>query len=478
MTAGAPAEPPGERYCPTCEQTYAGGERCPADGTRLVRIASSTDTLIGRELDGRYTIVHKLGQGGMGSVYRGTQHSVGRDVAIKVVTPSLVSDAMVVKRFLREAKLASRLSHPNAVSVLDFGQTDDGLFFLVMELVEGRTLDQVLAADRVLAPARIVRIGTQICDALEGAHALQIVHRDLKPANVMVMATGRDLVKVLDFGLAKSLTPDAGKTTMTNAGVLLGTPAFMPPELVTGQICDERADLYSLGCVLYLAASGEYPFVAGSVHELISMHASEPPTPLDRVPPGLSAVIHRMLAKHPGDRFQTAAEAREALESSLSSDVERPDPTLIAGPATILGWTRDMVAQPDTDRDLRTTMPALIGLQSVAPTAKPARSKLPLIVGAIVLVAAAAAIAFSLTRNSDPPPPPPAPLPSAPPPAPAPPPPSPPPAAAPDAVLDDHKAPDPVQPPAPTPTPKPKAKPKPATPPPKPKPVILNPGAF
>jgi len=230
-------------YCPTCEGTFGSGERCPTDNTRLVRISRRGDQMIGRELDGRYTVIELIGQGAMGSVYRGTQHSVGREVAIKAVNASLMNESTLIKRFLREAKLASRLVHPNAVAALDFGQTDDGMFYLVMELVSGRTLDKLLAAERALTPPRVVRIGAQICDALEGAHALEIVHRDLKPANVMIMATGRDLVKVLDFGLAKSLALDASTATMTNAGALIGTPAYMPPELVTGEPVDARADL-------------------------------------------------------------------------------------------------------------------------------------------------------------------------------------------------------------------------------------------
>ena len=339
MAAGL-EKPGAELYCPTCEQTFAHGERCSTDNTRLVRIVGARDQLIGRELDGRYTIVEQLGAGGMGAVYRGTQHQLGREVAIKVVTPSLVKEPLVIKRFLREAKLASRLSHPNAVGVLDFGQTEDGLFFLVMELVNGRTLEDLVARDGKLTPARVVRIGVQICEALEGAHSLQIVHRDLKPQNVMVMSTGRDLVKVLDFGLAKSLSPELGKTTMTNAGALLGTPAFMPPELVLGHECDARADLYSFGCILYVCASGRLPFASSSVHEVIAMHASEPVARIEGLPPRLWAVIDKLLEKNPDDRFQTAADAREALENALTDrpDDEDADSTLVASSPTVLGW--------------------------------------------------------------------------------------------------------------------------------------------
>jgi serine/threonine-protein kinase len=320
------SRPPGDLYCPTCERTYLDGVHCPSDGTRLVRIKAQIDPLIGRNLDGRYTILEKLGQGGMGAVYRGTQHSVGREIAIKVISAHLVADRDAIKRFLREAKLASRLSHPNAVSVMEFGQTDDGLLYLVMELVAGRTLDQVLKSDRVLRPERIVRIGTQVCDALEGAHALQIVHRDLKPANIMLLSQGRDLVKVLDFGLAKSVAPDQAATTMTNAGALLGTPAYMPPELALGGTCDGRADLYSLGVILFLLGSGRLPFESESAHELIAMHGHERAPAMTGVPPALAAVIDRLLEKDPNDRFQSATEAREALDASLDSRMATTPP--------------------------------------------------------------------------------------------------------------------------------------------------------
>src|SRR3569623_641127 len=260
------SNPPGQFYCPTCEKNFEIGDRCPTDGTRLVRINVPVDPLLGRELDGRYRVVQKLGQGGMGAVYRGTQLGLGREVAIKVVSAHLVTEPDVVKRFLREAKLASRLSHPNAVAVLDFNQTQDGLFYLVMELVSGRTLD-----------------------------------------------------KVLDFGLAKSVAPEQTTTTMTNAGALLGTPAFMPPELALGEPCDGRADLYSLGVVLYLLGSGRLPFVSDSAHELITMHATVVAPPMTGVPSALANVIDKMLRKEPKDRYQSAAENREALESALDA---------------------------------------------------------------------------------------------------------------------------------------------------------------
>ncbi len=313
MSASSETKAEGQLYCPTCERTFASGPLCPHDSTRLVSL-ETTDALIGRVLDGRYTIVGKLGSGGMGAVYRATQHSVGREVAIKVVAANLVAEPTAIKRFLREAKLASKLSHPNAVGVLDFGQTADHVFFLVMELVDGRTLDDVLTAEPVLSPARVVRIGMQICDALEGAHDLQIVHRDLKPANVMLLASGRDLVKVLDFGIARSLA--AGDTKMTHTGSTMGTPAFMPPEVASGVDFDSRADLYSLGCMLYMMATGQPPFLATSVQEMLTKHVSTPPAPMYGVPDALAKVVLRLLEKSPDHRFQTAAATREALEAA------------------------------------------------------------------------------------------------------------------------------------------------------------------
>ncbi|MDB4952544.1 MAG: protein kinase [Myxococcales bacterium] len=423
MSIAADSNPPGDFYCPTCERTFQVGDRCPTDQTRLVKLAARLDALLGRDLDGRYTILEKLGQGGMGAVYRSSQHSVGREVAIKVVSPHLVSEADVIKRFLREAKLASRLSHPNAVAVLDFGQTDDGVFYLVMELVTGRTLDAVIKADRVFRPERVVRIGTQVCDALEGAHALQIVHRDLKPANIMLLSSGRDLVKVLDFGLAKSVAPDQAVTTMTNAGALLGTPAFMPPELALGQPCDGRADLYSLGVVLYLLGSGHLPFQSESAHELIAMHGTETAPPMTDVPAALGHVIDRLLAKNPADRYQSAAETREALEAALETRYNTPpygtSPPSFAGStgsdlAAFATPAPSATLPRGTQRRSATELDRLINSDTMAAVGgrerrKPPRA-LPIVLASLGAIAIGAVAFFATggfgTNQETPPPPP------------------------------------------------------------------------
>jgi hypothetical protein len=316
MITAADSNPPLELYCPTCEETFDAGELCRIDGTRLVRLGAQVDPFVGANLDGRYTILDKLGAGGMGAVYRAKQHSVGREVAIKVVNSNLTSDPLAVKRFLREAKLASRLAHPNVVAVLDFGQTREGVFYLVMELIEGQTLHAALQLEGPFDANRIVRVATQVCDALEGAHRLPIIHRDLKPANIMLLASGRDLVKVLDFGLAKSLSTENTSTTMTSAGAVLGTPAFMPPEIANGDPHDERADFYSLGCILFAMGTGRPPFVTDSVPEMIAMHACEPPPRMTGVPQPLADVVDRLLAKRPEDRYRSAGELRAAIEAA------------------------------------------------------------------------------------------------------------------------------------------------------------------
>ncbi len=319
MTVVVEHEQFGELYCPSCEETFSEGRLCPNDGARLVKLSLAPDPIIGRELDGRFTVVEKLGEGGMGAVYRAHQHSVDREVAVKVVHVNLVSNPQTIMRFLREAKLTSKLNHPNAVAVLDFGQTEDGVFYLVMELVPGRPLDEILKEETSLSPTRVVRIGMQVCDALEMAHAQQIVHRDLKPANIMVDEARRDFVKVLDFGLAKTL--EVRRQDTTREETLLGTPAFLPPERASGAAGDARSDLYSLGCVLYLLASGTLPFSGDTPKEVVAAHASGTrPTPLANVPPSIGRVIDKLLSKNPDDRYQTAGATRDALEEAAMRD--------------------------------------------------------------------------------------------------------------------------------------------------------------
>ena len=304
------------------ERTWPGGS--PARAAH-----AGGDELLGSVLDGRYHIAARLGAGGMGTVYRAVQLSLGREVAVKVVNPALARDPAIVRRFLREARLASHIQHPGAVAVIDFGQTAEGLHYLVMELVRGRTLDTVRAAAGPMAPGRVVRIGMQICDVLMSAHHLSIVHRDLKLSNVMLVddAVALDTVKVLDFGMARSLAEEPWDPDVTLAGALVGTPAYMPPEVLQGRACDARSDLYSLGVVLYELASGRAPYAGPSLAELISQLATDEPTPPARagIAEPLAQVIARLISREPEARHRDALELKVEL-ARLGTAGRRPAP--------------------------------------------------------------------------------------------------------------------------------------------------------
>src|SRR5262245_4556455 len=265
---------------------------------------------------GPYEIVSLLGAGGMGEVYRARDRRLHREVAIKVLQESMAGGG-VMERFQREALAASALNHPNICAVYDVGEVD-GRPFLVMELLEGQTLHDFLQAGPADAPTA-VHLGIQIAEALEAAHARAVIHRDIKPANIMI--SGRRHVKVVDFGLAKrgSLSgPDGSKTfqTLTQTGLIMGTPHYMSPEVLLGHPADTRSDLWALGVVLYQMVSGRRPFEGTSAVAVASavLNESVPPL-LDTVPTGLRAVVARCLSKRPEERFQSATELREALES-------------------------------------------------------------------------------------------------------------------------------------------------------------------
>jgi len=338
-----------EAYCSACNQSFPSGTTvCPNDGARLIKLAAQRDDLIGRVLDARYEIRAPLGKGGMGTVYRGWQLSVDREVAIKVIHPKLSNDRSAVKRFLREARLASRLSQPNIVNVYDFGQSE-GVLYLVMELLRGHTLAGELGQGRRINPKRTVTIASQLCDALEAAHAQGIVHRDLKPSNIVILddPPGRDLIKVLDFGLAKSLIQDSG-SVVTNTDALLGTPLYMAPEQIEGKVSDQRADLYSLGCILYEMLTGKPPFVDNAVSVVLARHMHDVHIALPpHVPARLRTLIDKLLAKAPEERLQTAGEVRRVLE-----DVRDSAPSL--GNDTPLA-----VQIPDTPDTIPDISPAL-----------------------------------------------------------------------------------------------------------------------
>ncbi|MGH2677125.1 MAG: protein kinase domain-containing protein, partial [Actinomycetota bacterium] len=267
--------------------------------------AVSTRYPPGTLLGGRYEVVRAIGWGGMAEVYLASDRFLGRRVAVKVIRQRFAEDDRFVARFRREARAAASLGHPNVVAVHDVG-VHQGSPFLVMEYVPGRTLTELVRDNGPLPPDRVCEIGEGVAQALGAAHAAGIVHRDVKPGNVMVTADGR--VKVLDFGIARALR----WTPLTDTPAVQGTVEYMAPEYVRGEGADPRSDLYSLGSVLYELATGKPPFTGDSPLQIAYRHLEEAPAPPDAVrqgvPPRLSAIIVRLLAKHPGDRYRRAEE--------------------------------------------------------------------------------------------------------------------------------------------------------------------------
>src|SRR2546425_7930458 len=259
--------------CPRCGRQFSNDVMvCPNDHTPLQADATISDVpndpLLGRVFEGKYRLDERLGGGGMGTVYRATHLLIDRQVALKVLSQRFVGDETAQQRFRREARAAGRMQHPNAVTVTDFGATDDGYFYIVMELLEGRTLRDLLAREAPLDPARAVSFTLQACLAVGAAHEAGLIHRDLKPPNIFIeqRANLPAVVKVLDFGVAKFAVEgheDEDFQTLTQVGTIIGTPRYMSPEQCSGiAVLTPAADVYSLGIMLYEMLTGVVPFSA------------------------------------------------------------------------------------------------------------------------------------------------------------------------------------------------------------------------
>src|SRR5438445_2061401 len=305
------------KICPVCCTEYADDVKfCPSDGQTLRSAApGGASDLVGQVIADRYHIVKKLGEGGMGQVYLAEHVKMGRRSAIKVMNPSMVHDPDAVARFNREASNASRITHPNVCAIYDFGETSDGLIYLAMEFIEGEPLTDLLEREGALPVPRTVTIFLQVAEALQAAHDLCIVHRDLKPDNVMLTRRkdGADVVKVVDFGIAKAVGGDQAGQKVTKTGLVVGTPEFMSPEQLSGDTLDGRSDLYSLALVFYRMLSGKLPFEATSVQETMIKRLTDEPTKLAKArpdltfPPGLQPVLDTAPARSPVERYQTVA---------------------------------------------------------------------------------------------------------------------------------------------------------------------------
>jgi serine/threonine protein kinase len=314
--------------CPTCGRRYSSDvEICPEDQSPLQADATNAgpataDPLLGHTLDDKYRLDAQLGVGGMGTVYRARHLLIDRPVAVKVLNPRFVEDEAARTRFQREARAAGRLQHTNAVTVTDFGQTQDGYVYIVMELLEGRTLRDILGKEAPLEAARSVSLMLQVSAAVAAAHDAGIIHRDLKPANIFIVQRAEvpSVVKVLDFGIAKlaaeSLEEDEIKA-LTQIGAMIGTPRYMSPEQCDGAELTPAADVYSLGVILYEMLTGTVPFSGSTPLAIAMKHTSElPRRPREYVasiPPALEDVVLHALEKRPQDRPANAAEFRQEL---------------------------------------------------------------------------------------------------------------------------------------------------------------------
>ncbi len=316
-------------YCSGCGNKVAGSVRfCPRCGASQTPYEKAMlvwqQKLIGASIGGRYRIDEKIGAGGMGTVYRARRLLIGDDVAVKILHFEIMSDPQAVERFRREAQAAARLKHPNAVMIYDFGVSEDGLLYLVMELVEGQSLRQIIRERGPLSPQTATEIVSQVCAVLEESHRQNIIHRDLKPDNIMVSTTAEGFrVKVLDFGIAKLRDTSLTSANITKTGAMMGTPHYMSPEQCMGEELDGRSDVYSLGIVLYEMLTGVVPFNSPVSSAVVVQHVTQQPPPLRAinvsVSPKVEAVVMSALEKQREARPQTATALTEQLAAAISS---------------------------------------------------------------------------------------------------------------------------------------------------------------
>jgi serine/threonine-protein kinase len=318
------------QICPTCLERYEGEiERCPDDQDALLRGVPDGDGRCGTVVAGRFLLLEQLAEGAMGSVYRAWQQSMQREVALKLVPAKLVAREAVRRRLLREARATGLLRSPHVVSSYDSGFTQSGEFFIAMELVRGRSLARLLRDEGPLPLPRALSILRQLCRALEAVHAAGFVHRDLKPGNVLVeRRDGHDLVRLVDFGLVRTLGEDQSRITLS--GETIGSPAYLSPEQAAGQPAGPAADLYALGVIAFELVSGRLPFHAHNVFQLMAMHIYAAPPPLVAATGfapafwALSGIVKRCLQKDPQQRPGSALELREALAAIDPRGCEAP----------------------------------------------------------------------------------------------------------------------------------------------------------
>ncbi|MBT8451030.1 MAG: protein kinase [Deltaproteobacteria bacterium] len=367
------------KICLRCGSKFGSrSEYCPHDGSLLVTDADIADPLLGSVLLEQFRIDEQIGTGGMGTVYRAHQTTVDRDVAIKVLKAELARDEQAVFRFEREARLAISLDHPNLVRVFLSGRLDDGRLYIVMELLEGRSLAEELEQNGLLTLERALILIMKLCAGLGAVHAAGIVHRDIKPENVYLVRRGRDedFVKLVDFGIARVLETDGIGPTTTQSGRVFGTATYISPEAATGEDTDQRSDIYSLGVLTYQLLTGVLPFEGKTAGAVLMQHVHQEPPLLQTkgrgvdVPDEVARVVMRALSKDPDARHQTLAEFLDSLaEAAGNAGLLRDGRALLIGtiwgeelaaPGSYLGELLGSSAPPSSPSPLAPTMPVAV----------------------------------------------------------------------------------------------------------------------
>ena len=303
------------------------------------------DPLIGRVINDRFKIVSLIARGGMGKVYRAEQAPLGRACALKVLNPSYSGehDPEFHKRFFLEASMTSKLTHPNTVTIFDYGKADDDIYYMAMEYLEGHTLHRAIRHAGHFPEERAAHVARQVCRALREAHSLGIIHRDLKPANVYLVEHGDepDFVKVLDFGLVKNVG-DASAEELTQAGLFMGSPKYMSPEQIGGDKVDARTDIYALGVILFEMLTGKVPFESPTSVGILMAHVKDKLPPMRQVNPSVQVsaamedLVGRCMAKAPDDRFRSMDEVLAALKR-VAASVASAGVGSVTGPHTLTG---------------------------------------------------------------------------------------------------------------------------------------------
>ncbi|WP_437730995.1 serine/threonine protein kinase [Sorangium sp. So ce1335] len=394
------------------------GRHGEVTGSSRISRAAAPDPLLGRVVNGRFKIVSVIARGGMGKVYRAEQAPLGRICALKVLSPKYDGDhdPEFHRRFFLEASTAAKLTHPNTVTVFDYGHSDDDIYYIAMEYIEGKTLHRVLREEGPFPEARAAHIARQICRSLREAHGLGVVHRDLKPGNVLLVdhEDEHDHVKVLDFGLVKDT--ESGEN-LTQQGLFMGSPKYMAPEQITGSEVSARTDIYALGVMMYEMLSGHVPFDKGASVGTLMSHVSDPVPPMQAYNPQLSisqtmeGIVYRCLEKDPAQRFSSMNELVAALKFTAGGISTRDTGETLPARTAMASHRPSAPSYPSVPSSYPTLTSDFPGLST--PNSSPPTSAPPMITGplatdsALRAPAAPAFVAPSITDSMGPRPAPP-----------------------------------------------------------------------